>query len=148
MHGFAAINAQNGWAMAFLGFMIVVSGLAVLAIVIAQLHRVLGYWERRQAETAAPQRTAAGELAAALSGEPENTPAAAPERIPQDIAAAAALYQPLIDQLQQPFELNELYRLANLRGYPHPHLTISALRQNRFLIFQGDGRFRWHRCRS
>lgn len=148
MQGFAAISAHNGWAMALLGFAIVVTGMAVLSIVISQLHRVLDYLDRGRAPAADAQDDLAGALSAPSppgGAQIAEAQPAAPDRIPLEAASAAALYQPLIDQLEQPFELKRLYRLAISRGYPHPHLTISALRQSGFLVPQGDALFRWQR---
>ena len=47
MNGLTAISAQNGWAMAITGAFIVMGGLALLALIISQMHRVIGFWERR-----------------------------------------------------------------------------------------------------
>jgi hypothetical protein len=64
--------------------------------------------------------------------------------LPTDIASAINLYQPLIDALEQPFELAHLYERATQEGLPHPHLTLSYLRQAGLLVPQGEGLFTWH----
>ena len=47
MTGLEAISASNGWAISVLGISIVFSGLTLLSITIAQLHKLLDMWERR-----------------------------------------------------------------------------------------------------
>lgn len=41
MYGLEAINAHNGWSMAVVGPLIVMSGLTILAIIISQLHKLV-----------------------------------------------------------------------------------------------------------
>lgn len=48
MFGLKAISAHNGWAMAVVGAAIVFSGLAVLAFVISQIHKLLGFWDKKK----------------------------------------------------------------------------------------------------
>jgi hypothetical protein len=47
LNGFAAISAQNGWAMVFTGAFIVMGGLSLLALIISQMHKVIAFCERR-----------------------------------------------------------------------------------------------------
>ena len=47
MYGLEAISFHNGWAMALAGALIVFAGLVVLSTVIAQLHKILTFWEKR-----------------------------------------------------------------------------------------------------
>ncbi len=50
--GFANIAAHNGWSMALLGISIVMTGLIVLSLAISQIHKLVAFWERRQAKAA------------------------------------------------------------------------------------------------
>jgi hypothetical protein len=46
LYGLEAINTNNGWAISTVGITIVFSGLVMLSLVIAQLHRALALWEK------------------------------------------------------------------------------------------------------
>ena len=46
MYGLEAISAQNGWAMAIAGALIVMAGLTVLSFVISQLHKIAALLEK------------------------------------------------------------------------------------------------------
>ena len=48
MYGIQAINANNGWAMALAGAIIVMSGLSLLSFIISKLHKVLDVIENRK----------------------------------------------------------------------------------------------------
>ena len=138
MYGLEAIAARNGWAMAFLGFMIVLTGLIVLALVISQLHKVLALWENRHTIFGNHPPESPVENPSSLPAIP------IPDRLPDDIHLAASLFQPLVDKLEQPFQLSRLYELSQQMGFPHPHLTISGMRQANILVPQGDGSFTWN----
>ena len=47
MTGIEAITAQNGWAMAVVGAVIVMIALTILATTISQVHKVIFYCESR-----------------------------------------------------------------------------------------------------
>ncbi|WP_300459313.1 OadG family protein [Desulfobacula sp.] len=51
MYGLEAINAYNGWAMAITGPLIVISGLAILSIIISQLHKIIAIFDKKPKET-------------------------------------------------------------------------------------------------
>ena len=57
MLGIAAITANNGWAMAFTGACIVMVGLAVLAFVISQLHKIIGLVEKGKSKVPVSEST-------------------------------------------------------------------------------------------
>ncbi len=127
MIGLEAIAANNGWAMAITGITIVMSGLAILAFIISQLHKIIGFFEKKKA-------------AASISAQ-----------LPADIdilnnpAAAAATYQQLTADLGESFQLAKLYEISERESLPHPHLTISALRDGGYLVPLGDGLFNWRK---
>lgn len=130
MNGFQAISSYNGWVMAVTGAIIVFCGLAALSFSISLLPKLLSLLEKQ----ATPAAT-------------EEIPAAAPampDHGPTDIHETARLYEPLISELNAPFQLVELYKLTRERDFPHPHLTISCLRQANFLVADGDGAFTWN----
>jgi len=133
VYGLEAINAHNGWAMAVIGPLIVMSGLTILAIIISQLHKLVGLIERKEQGESVPKAETGSQDASKV-----------PDRMPDDIVEAAKLYQPLIDKLEQPFELYQLYDIAGDNQYPHPHLTINGLRDAGILQDEGEGLFTWN----
>ncbi|MCG6906737.1 MAG: OadG family protein [Desulfobacteraceae bacterium] len=138
MFGLNAISAHNGWTMAVVGAAIVFSGLMVLSFVISQIHKLLTFWDNKNryfnngAEKKAPPPQA-----------PAQTPPA-PVLCPSDLPAMAILYRPLVESLETPFQLTDLYTLAQEHDFPHPHLTLTCFRQANFLIPQGNGYFTWN----
>jgi hypothetical protein len=138
LNGFENIAANNGWVMAATGASIVFCGLAVLSLVISQLNRVLSIFDgpSRQAEPAA-EPPAEAEKPEPLKGSDLRS-----HRI-ENIQDMAQLYQPLVDRLEETFELAALHRLANESEFPHPHLSITCMREAKILLPQGDGTFRW-----
>lgn len=123
--------------MAAAGATIVFAGLVVLSLAIAQLPRVLLLLEKRNAVSGASHH---------LSGanEDEGQALAMPEYFPTDILEVVRFYRPLTEEIGPVFELSALYALSHSKGFPHPHLSISALRQANLLIPKGDGRFVWN----
>ena len=131
MTGLEAISYHHGWAMAFAGAMIVFSGLVALCLAISLFPRLVGFLEKRPRPAATP-----------APPPPVETPQTV--TLPTDIGHAVKTYQPLIDSMDQPFELARLYERATQEGLPHPHLTLSYLRQAGLLVPHGDGLFTWH----
>ncbi|MGD2268871.1 MAG: hypothetical protein PVI06_00610 [Desulfobacterales bacterium] len=137
MFGFENISAHDGWAMAAAGALIVLSGLAVLSLVISQLHKFVDLFETRKKD---PHHIGDRLKTVSTESKPEFIP---PERFPEDIGEAAKLYRSLVEQLGPAFPLSELYAISNEQGLPHPHLTIKRLRETGFLIPVGGGNFCW-----
>jgi hypothetical protein len=130
-----AITANNGWAMALTGACIVMVGLAGLAFVISQLHKIIALIEakeKKQAASTIDQNPA-----------PPVNLAAAEIDILDDLAAAARIYSPLTRDLGVDFPLADLYRIFQKENLPHPHITIMALRGAGFLVSAGEGNFTW-----
>lgn len=124
MIGFTAISAQNGWAMALTGTIIVMAGLSVLALVISQMHKVIGLFEKKKAAPHVPLP-------------------ASDVNILTDLETTARMYRPLTAGLGESFHLAQLYRIFEKESLPHPHLTIRALRAAKYLQPSGDGLFSW-----
>ena len=125
MFSFELITANNGWAMALAGALIVMTGLSVLSFIISQLHRLVALVEKKEAtpKAADPDRI--------------------PEIFPDSLGEVAALYEPLLKQLPDSFGLEALYGLTQENNYPHPQLTIRSFREAGILISQGKGQFSW-----
>ncbi len=130
MTGIEAINYYNGWAMAIVGALIVLFGLAVLSFVISQLHKIVALienWGKKK-----PQVT-----------EPGIQTSAAHQPSFLDINEAQERYRPLAADCGVTFELARLYEIAIDSGLPHVHLTIRSLRESGVLVPVGDGVFKW-----
>jgi len=125
MLGLEAISAHNGWAMALTGTIIVMGGLSILAFIISQLHKIIGLFEKKK------------------KAPPRFGPAAADIDALKDLETAARIYRPLTAELGERFLLADLYRLFEKENLPHPHLTISALRDADYLVPLGEGLFNW-----
>lgn len=133
MFGFDNIAANNGWAIAVVGAVIVFLGLVVLSFVISQIHRILEFMEKKDAPPEAADK-------------PPSVPAPAPRT--QYMPSASELvpiFRPLVEQLSEPFELSQLYELSNKMDLPHPHLSIKQLWEAKVLISRGDGTFTWNK---
>ena len=130
MYGLEAISANNGWAMAITGPLIVMSGLTILAIIISQLHRLTGIFDKKNIESS--------------ESDTKKKEESGPIKLPNDISETAKIYQPLIDKLEQPFELYSLYQIADQNSFPHPYLTVSRFREAGILKSNGDGWFTWN----
>lgn len=137
MYGLEAINAANGWAMAYTGAIIVFLGLVVLSFVVSQLNRILGLWESFISKF---KQNRQSEQTVGVQAE---DPFVVPHRVPLDIKEAAQYYSHFIKDLDQPFELTRLYAISQQKGFPHPHITISNFRRANILVPAGDGLFTW-----
>ena len=136
MYGLEAISANNGWAMAIAGALIVISGLTVLAFVIAQLHKLIGLFEKLEQKQKQKK-----ELLKKEAKDKQKAPSL--DRCLSNIDETADLYQPLVEQLNDSFQLRELYEISRKNNFPHPHLTIRHLRSAGILVPKGDGIFYW-----
>ncbi len=123
--------------MAIVGSSIVFCGLVVLSFVISQLHKLLTIWENKGNLLNRDKQKLVNSTEEALNLN-------LPERFFSDINEAARLYHPLVEKLGQPFQLVQLYEASRKKGFPHPHLTISLLRQAKILVPEGDGVFIWN----
>ncbi|MBI9087473.1 MAG: OadG family protein [Desulfobacterales bacterium] len=132
MYGLQAISANNGWAMALVGALIVISGLGVLSFIISQLHKVVALLDKSPSPDMT--QTPLDDTQRAL---------AIPDHMPDDVHQVAAFYRTLTDQMESPFEIQRLYALSVENNFPHPHLTLRALREAGLMIPAGEGRFTW-----
>lgn len=124
--------------MALAGALIVFSGLVVLSFVISQLHKVLMFFEKKSLGVKQATEIPAVEA-------PEATPGSLlPKPFPEDINEIVELYTPLVETLGESFYLSELYEILRKNDFPHPHLTLTALRESEILIPDGDGVFNWN----
>ena len=130
MYGFEAISHHNGWVAAATGACIVFSGLATLAFLISQLHKLTDLLDRppRVTVTVAP---------------PEKPVVPPPPEDPLDLERTVERYLPLIEELDAEFVLADLYVLAKKYHLPHVHLSIRTLVETGRLEPLGEGVFRF-----
>ena len=132
MHGIQAINAANGWAMAMVGTMIVLSGLALLSFIISRLHKIVDWMDKPKQNTGFKDGRCETGRALVI-----------PEKMPADNQEIAGIYRVLTDPLGATFDLASLYSVCAEHRLPHPHLTIRSLRDAGMMIPAGEGRFTW-----
>lgn len=142
MYGFENISANNGWAMAVIGATIVFAGLVVLSFVISQIHKVLGLWDKRGLLKERPKKATARSQAQKIQ-----EPAYKVHHLPS-VNDLISIYRPLAGQLEEPFELTQLFEIANKMDLAHPHLSIKQLWDAGVLVAQGDGSFIWNKQQS
>jgi hypothetical protein len=134
LEGFAAISAHNGWAMAATGATIVIIGLAILAGIISQLHKIIGFFEKRG--------KAGPEVAESSSATPPSVEPLTADPL-SDLAATALYYRSLTSHFGDVFALAQLYQALEAADVPHPHITVRELKASGFLSPAGEGQFSW-----
>ena len=127
--------------MALVGATIVFSGLVVLSLVISQIHKFLDLWDNREKfiERFKKKMPAAVDEKVAAS--------VYSERHLPSVGELISAYEPLADQLEEPFNLSQLFEIANNNDMPHPHLSIQRLQEADILVAQGDGTFTWSKSK-
>jgi len=136
MFGIDYITNNNGWAMAVVGATTVFVGLAVLSFVISQVHKLLDAWENRTKDKAVAAETPK-----------EKAPARQEQRLPT-VSELCSIYRPLVEQLQEPFLLTQLFEKSKEMDLPHPHLSIKSLQEADVLVARGDGTFTWNQQKA
>ena len=125
--------------MAAVGASIVFSGLVVLSFVISQIHKILALWDEREKYIARFRKLLRNHAA-----EKFPIPAYAQRQFPTADELAGD-YEALVDGLEKPFTLSQLFEIARQKDLPHPHLSIQRLQEAGILIAEGDGTFNWNR---
>jgi len=136
--GFENIANNNGWAIAAVGASIVFIGLVVLSLVISQIHRLLNLWEDREKIISRFKQQPA-----AVKSQKSAELDYGDQRLPS-VQQLVEAYQPLIEKLQEPFKLSQVFEIANKNDMPHPHLSIQRLQEADVLVAKGDGTFTWN----
>ena len=137
MYSIDNITAANGWAMAAVGASIVFLGLVVLSFVISQMHKILRFWEERGTRSGRAKEQAP----TAAAPEPE-VPAYKEQHLPE-VSELADTYGPLVEKMEESFDLTQVFVIAKENDLPHPHLSINRLREAGILVAQEDGTFTW-----
>ena len=142
MYGFENIAANNGWAIAVIGASIVFAGLVVLSFVISQIHKILELWEKRGGSEKQQKDESPPSESPKLKGPVYKVP-----QLPT-VNDLISIYRPLAEQLNEPFELPQLFEISNKMDLAHPHLSIKQLWDADVLIAQGDGTFTWNKQKA
>ena len=137
MYSIDNITAANGWAMAAVGATIVFLGLVVLSVAIAQIHKILQFWEDRHTRWARDKKQTPS-----ADAQQSDARVYKEQHLPE-VGELADTYGNLIESLSEPFQLTQLFEIAKQKDLPHPHLSINRLREEGILIVQEDGKFIW-----
>lgn len=139
MIGIENITNNNGLAVAAVGAAIVFLGLVVLTFVISQIHKILKLWDEKEKFIERFKKKAPVAVA-----EKTDAPVYSERHLPS-VDELTRTYEPLVDQLNEPFKLSQLFEIANKNDFPHPHLSIQRLQEANILVAQGDGTFIWNK---
>ncbi len=134
MTGLDAISAHNGWSMAAVGISIVFTGLVVLSLAIAQLHKFVALLEN-------PDRFYAMFRKKEAPAAPEEAVCV----IPGDIHESARNFKMLVDRMPEVFSLPRLLDDALRCGVSHPHSTLNKLLLSDIIVPDGEGFYRWNK---
>ena len=135
LFSFSRITAGNGWAMAALGITIDLTGLAILALIISRVPKLVGLMEKiGSLFKKSPKAPSPKQVVTAKSD----------ARSAEGVHKIAEIYKDCAKGLGEVFQLAELYRSSEENGLPHPHLTIKSLREAGLLVSQGNGLFKWN----
>lgn len=147
MYGLEAIHAANGWAITIVGISIVFSGLLVLSSVLANMERILRFWDQRRdlfrkKEPPPPPTTAQRE-----SAEPPSEPVSAAIRLTGAQEEALRSFQVLSQRQGDVFSLPRLLETAEKRGISKPHSNLDTfLKLGLIVELTGSNRgfYRWN----
>ncbi|MGD9181973.1 MAG: OadG family protein [Desulfobacterales bacterium] len=142
MFGIENITNNNGWAMAAVGASIVFLGLVVLSFVISQIHKILKLWDEREKYLDRFKKKAP-----AVAKEEFDQPVYKERHLPT-VDELANTFRPLVEKLEEPFSLSQLFEIANKMSLPHPHLSIQRLQEADILVARGDGTFTWNNLKG
>lgn len=136
MYGLAAINAYNGWELALVGISIVFTGLVALSVTIAQIHRLIEIWHKRNLFFQKIKRVFTG-----YKNHPDPLPQV---DITPSLRESAKQFKLLANSLGDTFSLPRLLELAKISGISHPHSSLNNLIRIRLLIPDAKGFFIWN----
>lgn len=135
MYGFEAINVNNGWAISVVGITIVFTGLVMLSLVIAQLYKVLAFWENPS-----KIKTIFKKKQPEISREKKLPPLPVlTERQKEAIKQFSLLVRTMTDH----FSLPRLLHLAQISDLTDPCLNLNHLLKIKIIVPDGSGFFTW-----
>ena len=142
MIGLENISANNGWSISILGVSIVFSGLTLLSLTIAQLHKVLAFIEKKKEGPEADNKREHQSLPVVETQEDKNKCKLETLSIGQ--REIAKQFQLLSERCRKPLSLPELLALAKRLGVESPHSSISCLLEKKALVPDGEGYYFWN----
>jgi hypothetical protein len=134
LYGLENISAHNGWAISLVGVTIVFTGLMLLSLTIAQLHKILNIWENKDKYINNKNHKTLTSPAATVAPKPF---------MPFKDLETIRQYKLIVDRLEQPFSLPRLLDLAIKVGLDRPHSTINTLIVKKIIVSDGKGYFIW-----
>ena len=136
MNGLDAINANNGWAIAAVGIIIVFAGLVILAFIISQLHKVLAFIENpKRFEFLSSKKSNGKEDEFVLSS------------LLKDQKESAKQLFLLVKTMEEHFSLPKLIRLAEISNIEKPYTNINNLLDSGIVEPDSKGYFLWNEDR-
>ncbi|MBW2568260.1 MAG: OadG family protein [Deltaproteobacteria bacterium] len=135
MYGLDAISAHNGWCMAGLGISIVFTGLVLLSIIVAQIHKILRIYDKKNTYIKLAKNLFRKKNK--LESNSYELPAS------QKVSGAISQCRILVEKIGEPFSLPRLINLFEKYGISHPYSTINDLIGSGFIVPDGKGYFLW-----
>jgi len=136
LYGLDAISAHNGWQLSALGISIVFTGLIILSLAIAQIHKVLEFWDRRY--------TYFQRIKNLVRKKHRSEETASDFVLPKNVKESASRFKLLIEQIGEPFSLPKLLGFSEKCGILHSHSSVNDLLQAKLIIPDGNGYFLWN----
>jgi Na+-transporting methylmalonyl-CoA/oxaloacetate decarboxylase gamma subunit len=145
MYGWQAITAANGWSITLAGVAIVFTGLLILAVVMANMERILNFWDRK-GELLYPGKRESKSIAGPLreSMQEQSKPSAVETgaiHLSQEQQQVADAFQLITRRMGEPFSLLQLLEKATQHGISNPHHQLDTFLQLN-LIVEGEGELR------
>ncbi|RZB35072.1 MAG: hypothetical protein SRB1_00840 [Desulfobacteraceae bacterium Eth-SRB1] len=136
MFGLDAISTHNGWHMAALGISIVFTGLVLLSIAVAQIHKILQIYDKRDTYIKRIKN---------IFRKKNNLESNSSDlSLSEKVNGAVSQCRILIDKMGEPFSLPRLINLSEKYGMSHPYSTINDLINAGFIVPDGKGYFLWN----
>lgn len=133
MFGFEAIIAHNGLDISVIGISIVFTGLILLSLAVAQIHKIIELWDKRHRFKKPHKKK-------------EQKEATVPDlTVSQDVQRASRQFKLLIEWIGEPFPLPKLLDLSEKCGLSNPHSTINELVKCELIIPDENGYFIWNK---
>lgn len=145
--GIGNITANNGWAMFFVGYVTIIITFVVLALIVALMPKIIIFQEAFSPSGGPPpedppKAPAQAETVAVTATKAPAAPQKPLEEL--DVTAIVAEYAPFMSQLQAPFELRDVYAMAQRQALAHPHLSIRTLQEAGKIVPANDGKYTWN----
>lgn len=134
MYGLEAIATNNGWAISVVGITIVFTGLVLLSMAIAQLHKLLELWEDRHNINFFKKKSSTEESPLKPLSEKQKE--------------SAGQFNLLVRTMEENFPLPKLMKLAEISGLDRPHAGLATLLKYKIIAPDGNGYFVWNKEKS